>query len=87
VPLDDVEIAAPAASEELLAIHDSLDRLSALDKAKADLVKLRFFVGLTMEQAAEILGISIATAHRHWAFARAWLYREIRELKSTAPND
>ena len=78
-PLDveELEIAAPVAGDELLAVHESLDRLATLDSQKAELVKLRFFVGLTMEQAAEVLGISIATAHRYWAFAKAWLYREV----------
>jgi RNA polymerase sigma factor (sigma-70 family) len=73
----EVEIAAPSGDDELLAVHEALDRLAAVDKAKAELVKLRYFAGLTIEEAAGVLGISEPTAKRHWAFAKAWLYREI----------
>jgi len=73
--LDDV--AAPAAAEDLLALDEALERLAAKDEVKAELVKLRYFAGLTTEQAAELLDISPATAYRFWAFARAWLHREI----------
>ncbi len=77
------EIAAPSGKEdELLAVHDALDRLAAKDARKAELVKLRYFVGLTLEQAAEALGISSGTAKRDWAYARAWLFREIRGTPS-----
>ena len=55
-----------------------MDRLAALDRDKAELVKLKYFVGLTTEQAAEVLGISVATAHRYWAYSRAMLYKELR---------
>ena len=72
----EVEIAAATKDEELLAIDDALERFSALDKQKAELVKLRYFVGLTIEEAAGILGISVATAKRWWTYARAWLYQE-----------
>jgi RNA polymerase sigma factor (TIGR02999 family) len=75
--LDDAEIAAAAADDQLLAVHEALEKLAALDPAKAELVKLRYFVGLTIDEAAEVLGISQPTAKRYWAFARAWLYREI----------
>jgi RNA polymerase sigma factor (TIGR02999 family) len=68
---------APAPSDDLLALDEALDRLAAAHPAKAELVKLRYFAGLTLPQAAEILGISPATADRAWAFARAWLRREI----------
>jgi RNA polymerase sigma factor (TIGR02999 family) len=79
VDLGDQDIAATADDDQLLAINEALDKLAAQDKPKAQLVKLRFFVGLTIEQAAEVLGISEATAKRHWTFARAWLYREIEK--------
>lgn len=73
--LDDVEmLAETGAADELQALDEALTRLSALDQGKAELVRLRYFAGLTLEQAAELLGISRATADRHWAFARAWLY-------------
>jgi RNA polymerase sigma factor (sigma-70 family) len=64
-------------SDELIALDEALEKLSKTDKAKADLVKLRFFAGLTIEQAAQMQGISATTAKRHWAHARAWLLREI----------
>ena len=76
---------------DVLALSDALDRLAAADPAKAELVKLRFFVGLTMPEAAEVLGVSLATAERHWAFARAWLFAALGEglsegeKKSEAP--
>ena len=72
-----MDIAAEAGDEELLAINDALEKLAARDKAKAELVKLRYFVGMTIEEAAEILGISQPTAKRYWSYARAWLHAEI----------
>jgi len=75
---DDLQIAAPAVQDdELLAVHDALDRLAECDARKAELVKLHYFVGLTFAEAAEVLGISEPTAKRDWAYARAWLHREI----------
>jgi RNA polymerase sigma factor (TIGR02999 family) len=70
-------------SEELLALDEAIDRLAALDPHKARLVKLRYFAGLTMREAAEALGVSIATAERHWTFARSWLYAELNDSDST----
>ncbi len=64
-------------ADELIGLNDALDKLAEQDKTKAELIKLRFFAGLTIEQTAEVLGISSATAKRHWAYARAWLIREI----------
>jgi RNA polymerase sigma factor (TIGR02999 family) len=77
VDVEDVDIAADADDEQLLAINEALDRLAAGDKVKAELVKLRYFVGMTIEEAAQILGISEPTAKRYWTYARAWLYEEI----------
>ena len=77
VDIQDVDIAAAASDDELLAINDALEKLAAQDKPKAELVKLRYFVGLTLEEAAELLGVSVPTAKRQWTFARAWLYAEI----------
>jgi RNA polymerase sigma factor (TIGR02999 family) len=65
-------------SEQLLCVHEALDRLAAAHPDKVELVKLRYFTGLTVEEAAEMLGISRATADRHWGFARTWLYCELR---------
>jgi RNA polymerase sigma factor (TIGR02999 family) len=73
----DVDPACAAAADELLAVHDALDKLAAQDPRKADIVKLRYFVGMTIAEAAEILGVSEPTAKRDWAYARAWLYEEI----------
>jgi len=75
--LDGVEIAAGHPDEELLEVHEALDALVAHDARKADLVRLRYFAGLTLEEAAGALGLSARTAKRDWAYARAWLFREI----------
>ena len=82
VDADEIEIASPAPDEQLLALNEALDRLAAVEPQQAELVKLRYFVGLRIEQAAEVLGISEATAKRWWAYARAWLFNEI-----SAPPD
>ncbi len=78
VDIQEVEIAAAARDDELLAVHEAVDKLAAEDVGLAELVKLRFFVGLTNKEAAEVLGVSEPTVERRWAFARAWLYREIK---------
>ena len=85
VDWQEVEIAFVADDDELLAVHDALDKLAAEDAKKAELAKLRYFVGLTFEEAAEVLGISVATAKRHWAYARAFLFEEIRAKKTNEP--
>jgi RNA polymerase sigma factor (TIGR02999 family) len=77
--LDLADVAEPSRSGDLLALNEALQKLTALDPPKAELVKLRYFAGLTMEKAAEVLGISAATAYRHWAYARAWLHQEIQK--------
>ena len=77
--VDEVEIAAPAKDDELLAVHEALDKLAAHDARKAELVKLRYFAGLSIEEAADVLGISAPTAKRDWAYARAWLFAAIRK--------
>lgn len=77
---EEMDIAAPVdTDQELLAVHDALDALALHDSRKAELVKLRYFAGLTIEQAAEILAISAPTAKRDWTYARAWLYRKISQ--------
>ncbi|HUJ44592.1 MAG TPA: sigma-70 family RNA polymerase sigma factor [Opitutaceae bacterium] len=79
VDIDDLELAAGTENDDqLLAIHEALDELAARDPQKAELVKLRYFAGLTIEEAALALGISEPTAKRWWTFARTWLYQEIR---------
>jgi len=77
IALEDAGLAAEGASDDLIALDEGLEKLAEKDRMKAELVKLRYFAGLTIEQAAEILGISPATAKRYWAYARAWLVREI----------
>ena len=76
--VDEIQIAAPVPDDELLAVHEALDRLAAQDARKAELVKLRYFAGLTIDEAADVLGISAPTAKRDWTYARAWLFREIK---------
>ena len=77
VDLDDVDLAGRTPSEKLIALDDALSRLTERDRLKAELVKLRYFAGLTNQEAAKALGISTATADRYWAYARAWLQNEI----------
>lgn len=78
IPIDKVEMVAEAPSEELLALHESLRRLEGKDPEAAQLVKLRYFAGMTMSQAADALGISLRTAERNWTYARSWLHRDVR---------
>jgi RNA polymerase sigma factor (TIGR02999 family) len=72
------ELACAADDNQLLAVHEALDKLGARHKTEAELVKLRYFVGLTLEEAAEVLGISARSADNYWAHARAWLFRELK---------
>jgi DNA-directed RNA polymerase specialized sigma24 family protein len=72
-------VAVHATPDQLLAIDEALDRLQREDLAVFELVKLRYFAGLNVEQAAAALGISVATAYRHWNYARAWLHSELLE--------
>jgi len=75
--IQQVDLAAPGADDQLLAVNDALDKLAAQDQIEAELVKLRYFVGLTVEEAASLLDISPRTARNYWAHARTWLYHEI----------
>lgn len=77
VDIEEIDVASPAKDDQLLAINEALDKFAAIDPVKAELVKLRYFIGMTIPEAADILGVSEPTAKRHWAYARAWLYREI----------
>jgi RNA polymerase sigma factor (TIGR02999 family) len=79
VDLDGIELPSPMPDDELLALDEALDRLATVDTRAAEMVKLCFFVGLTQEQAAKELGVSLATAERVWGFARSWLLREVRK--------
>ena len=81
IDLDQADLAIVGPSEDLIALDEALAKLTLEDPAKADLVKLRYFAGLTIEQAAVILKISRATAERYWSYARSWLFHEIRQGK------
>ena len=80
VDLHQIDIAIGADDDTLLLVNEALDKLAVEDPEKAKLIRLRFFAGLSIEDAANSLGISAATAKRHWAFARAWLYAELRKM-------
>ncbi len=82
VDIDLVELASPMPDDELLVVHEALDRLAEVDLRAAEVVKLCFFVGLTHEEAAKELGVSVATVERSWEFARAWLFREFRRERN-----
>ncbi len=77
VDVQAIDVASPDADDQLLAVNEALDRLAAQDRIEAELVKLRYFVGLTVEEAAGLLDISPRTARNYWAHARTWLYHEI----------
>jgi RNA polymerase sigma factor (TIGR02999 family) len=77
--MTEAAIVCPMPSDELVALDEALDRLGREAPLQAELVKLRFFAGLSIDQAAEALGISRGTAIRHWSFARAWLYHQVRQ--------
>jgi len=78
-------VAAHAPSVDLLALDEALTRLAEESPARAQLVKLRFFAGLSVCEAAEALGISLATAERYWTYARTWLYAELSDAKESLP--
>lgn len=79
IPLDQADFVAAADPGELLALDEALDKLGAADEAAAKLVKLRFFAGCSIEEAAEVLGTSRASAFRLWSYARAWLHCQLRD--------
>jgi len=78
VEFEQAELASASDDEQLLAVNEALDKLAAKSKVEAELVKLRYFIGMTLEEAAEVLGISERTADNYWAHARAWLFRELK---------
>ena len=79
VDLEHVTLATEDTDSNLLAIHEALEKLAAEAPEKAEIVKLHYFTGLEHAEIAQALGVSIATVQRHWSYARAWLYREIRK--------
>ena len=83
VNLDDLEVASAADDDTLLAVDEALTKLAGEDPDSAEFIKLRFFAGMTNDEAAQALGIPERTARWHWGFARAWLYREIQRQGAT----
>jgi RNA polymerase sigma factor (TIGR02999 family) len=77
VPLEEVDPPAGTPPEDLLALNEALEQLARLDPTAGQLVKLRYFAGLSVEQAAATLNLATATAYRHWTFARAWLHSQV----------
>lgn len=76
--LSSCDIASEVPDDEVLSVHESLVRFAAIDPVKAQLVKLRYFAGMTIHQAGEVLELSPATSDRYWAYARAWLHADLR---------
>ncbi len=79
VPLEDAVLTVPPRDADLVAIDVALERLADIDRRKAEVVELRFFAGLSAEETAQALGVSLRTVQTDWAFARAWLYRMLKE--------
>ncbi len=86
IDLDQVESALETDDDELLALDEALEELAVEDNVAAELVKLRFFAGLTLRETAEAMGLSLRTAERQWAYARAWLYARLRRDDAPAGN-
>jgi RNA polymerase sigma factor (TIGR02999 family) len=78
VEFEQAHLATAGHDDQLLAVNDALDKLAAQNKVEAELVKLRYFVGMTLDEAADVLGISARTADNYWAHARAWLFQELK---------
>src|SRR6185503_6210267 len=78
VALEEQELAAPDADQQLLAVHEVLDKLASKHPAQAEVVKLRYFAGMTSEEIAQVLGVSVATVGNYWTFARTWILHEIQ---------
>lgn len=78
VELEGIDVVAPKADDQMLAVNEALDKLAGKFPVQAELVKLRYFMGMTNEEAAEVLNISVSTTKNYWNFARAWLLEEIR---------
>ena len=80
VDLDEQDLAAPGPDEQLLAVNEVLDNLARIHPAQAEVVKLRYFAGMTNEETAQVLGVSVATVKNYWTFARTWIFNEIKKL-------
>jgi len=86
IPLDDALVFSPARSEEFLELNTALERLAEIDARQAQIVEMRFFGGLTVEETAEVLGISPKTVKRDWTVAKAWLHGELKGGYGSAPG-
>ena len=86
IDIDAVDLATTAEPDQLLAIDDALAKLAGDDPAAAKIVELRYFAGLTVEEAGKAIGVSTATAYRHWNYARAWLHSEL-QCSPLAPRE
>jgi RNA polymerase sigma factor (TIGR02999 family) len=84
VPLEQADLVSGVPPEELLAFDDALERLTHLDPVASQLVKLRYYAGLSVEQAATAMNLAVSTAYRHWAFARAWLHRQVADDRANS---
>ena len=80
--IQEIEISSTPKDDELLAVNDALEKLGAHNRQMAELVKLRYFVGLATEEAAQVLGVSVRTADRWWNYSRLWLYQEIERQRA-----
>ncbi len=78
VNIEDHDLAGPGPDQQLLAVHDVLDRFAEQYPVPAEVVKLRYFAGMTNEETAQVLGVSVATVKNYWAFARSWIFNEIK---------
>jgi RNA polymerase sigma factor (TIGR02999 family) len=78
IDIQHVDLASTGNDDQMLAVNEALDKLTAQNKMEAELVKLHYFVGLTLEESAQVLGVSARTADNYWAHARAWLFRELK---------
>ena len=83
VEMEGLDIAVSSDDDELLAVNDALEKLAAIHAVQAEVVKLRYFVGMTNEEAAQALGLSERTVRNYWTHARAWLFREINAARTT----
>lgn len=80
VDFEELDVITSVSPDQLLELDDAIERLVAADRLAGELVKYRYFAGLPLDQAAALLGISAATAYRHWSYARAWLYSELQRI-------
>ncbi|MFO1497006.1 MAG: ECF-type sigma factor [Verrucomicrobiota bacterium] len=85
VDFEGLELALPMPDEDMVALDEAMDQLARVDACATEVVKLCFFAGLTHEQAAHELGVSLSTVERRWTFARAWLFRQLRKPRNEAP--